>query len=68
MRDWMIRALKTLVQAFFGVLIPAASAISSAMFSRRFSRQATFGPFVNLVPPSREAIPSPSSRCNSLIL
>jgi len=22
MKDWMIRALKTLVQAFFGVLIP----------------------------------------------
>lgn len=25
MKDWMIRALKTFVQAFFGVLIPEAA-------------------------------------------
>lgn len=27
MKDWMIRALKTFVQAFFGVLIPEVVAI-----------------------------------------
>lgn len=29
MRDWMIRALKTFVQAFFGVYIPALCALLS---------------------------------------
>ena len=29
MRDWMIRALKTFVQAFFGVYIPAVGALLS---------------------------------------
>lgn len=27
MRDWMIRAIKTFVQAFFGVLVPEVVAI-----------------------------------------
>ena len=27
MKDWMIRAIKTFVQAFFGVLVPEAIAI-----------------------------------------
>ena len=27
MKDWMVRALKTFVQAFFGVLIPEACSI-----------------------------------------
>lgn len=27
MKDWMIRALKTFVQAFFGVLVPEAVAV-----------------------------------------
>ena len=27
MKDWMIRALKTLVQAFFGVLVPELALI-----------------------------------------
>ena len=29
MRDWLIRALKTFVQAFFGVYIPAVCALLS---------------------------------------
>ena len=29
MRDWMIRAIKTFVQAFFGVYIPAVCALLS---------------------------------------
>lgn len=29
MRDWMIRAAKTFVQAFFGVLIPAVCTLLS---------------------------------------
>lgn len=29
MRDWMIRAAKTFVQAFFGVLIPAVTTLLS---------------------------------------
>lgn len=29
MKDWMIRAIKTFVQAFFGVLIPEVCAVLS---------------------------------------
>lgn len=29
MKDWMIRAIKTFVQAFFGVLVPEVAAILS---------------------------------------
>lgn len=29
MKDWMIRALKTFVQAFFGVLVPEVVAVLS---------------------------------------
>lgn len=32
MRDWMIRAVKTFVQAFFGVLIPVVCAVLAEGF------------------------------------
>ncbi len=32
MKDWMIRAIKTFVQAFFGVLVPAVVAMLSDGF------------------------------------
>ena len=35
--DWAIRALKTFVQAFFGVLIPAVCAILSNGFPENWS-------------------------------
>lgn len=35
--DWAIRALKTFVQAFFGVLIPAVVAILSNGFPENWS-------------------------------
>lgn len=32
MKDWMIRAIKTFVQAFFGVLIPEVCAVMQSGF------------------------------------
>lgn len=32
MKDWMIRAIKTFVQAFFGVLIPGICAVLNGGF------------------------------------
>lgn len=37
MKDWMIRAIKTFVQAFFGVLIPAVVSMLSGGFPESVS-------------------------------
>lgn len=37
MKDWMIRAIKTFVQAFFGVLIPAVVSMLSGGFPKSIS-------------------------------
>ena len=37
MKDWMIRAIKTFVQAFFGVMIPEVIAILNGGFPTSFS-------------------------------
>lgn len=36
MKDWVIRAIKTFVQAFFGVLVPAVVAMLSDGFPADF--------------------------------
>ena len=38
MKDWMIRAIKTFVQAFFGVLIPEICVILSGGFPESWSK------------------------------
>ena len=38
MKDWMIRAIKTFVQAFFGVLIPALCAMLNGGFPASWSK------------------------------
>lgn len=48
MKDWMIRALKTFVQAFFGVLIPEIVVILNniSSFENFDAVWAVFAPFV----------------------
>lgn len=47
MKDWLIRALKTFVQAFFGVLIPELCAILNNGFPENWGvLWATLAPFV----------------------
>lgn len=38
MKDWMIRAIKTFVQAFFGVLIPALCTMLNGGFPGSWSK------------------------------
>ena len=38
MKDWMIRAIKTFVQAFFGVLIPALCTMLNGGFPSSWSK------------------------------
>ena len=38
MKDWMIRAIKTFVQAFFGVLIPEICVILNGGFPESWSK------------------------------
>lgn len=42
MKDWLVRSLKTFVQAFFGVLIPEAVAIFSNILNYDFSAWKTW--------------------------
>ena len=47
MKDWLIRAIKTFVQAFFGVLIPEICAILNNGFPENWSSLwLTLAPFV----------------------
>ena len=46
MKDWMIRALKTFVQAFFGVLIPEVCALLSGGFPSADTLWTVLLPFV----------------------
>lgn len=38
MKDWMVRAIKTFVQAFFGVLIPEVCVILNGGFPESWSK------------------------------
>lgn len=46
MQDWMIRALKTFVQAFFGVVIPEVVAILNGGFVDWTTAWKVLAPFV----------------------
>lgn len=46
MKDWMVRALKTFVQAFFGVLIPEIITILNGGFTDVETMWKVLSPFV----------------------
>lgn len=47
MKDWVIRAWKTFVQAFFGILIPEVIVILNQGFPENWNvLWATFAPFI----------------------